>query len=225
MWPPGVSAIALATVGPRAAGVCWFRRVLPDEIDDPMRLLGTDLKRARELGDPMAGMGCLATADADGQPHARMVTLSEIEEGCVRIWTSRNSPKARQLETSLRYELTTWWPSVLRQYRLRGEFDWTEEAELAERFATRPDRSKLWGWLHEELPESSVVPDGIELAERYEAAQRRFAGSVPMSPSVGLLCLRIKRVEVQQIDMHRRIHDRRLLILGDRGWSHVRLVP
>jgi hypothetical protein len=39
------------------------------------------------------------------------------------------------------------------------------------------------------------------------------------------MCLRIQRFEVQEIDMHRRIHDRRLVILGDGGWSEVRLVP
>ena len=98
--------------------------MLPDVIDDPLGLLGADLEAVRTLGGPMAGSGCLATVDADGQPHARMVTLREVDEASVWFWSFRTSPKVKQLEATGRYELTTWWPSTLRQYRMQGDFAW-----------------------------------------------------------------------------------------------------
>lgn len=57
--------------------------MLPDVIENPLRLLSADLEAVRTLGGPMAGVGCLATVDADGQPHARMVTLREVDEASV----------------------------------------------------------------------------------------------------------------------------------------------
>jgi pyridoxamine 5'-phosphate oxidase len=205
--------------------------VLPAEISNPLHLLRSDRAIARDRGDPMAEFGCLATADPSGRPHARFMTLREIDDDCVTLWANSTSPKVNQLALNGHYELTTYWPTLARQYRLQGSHEWVGAALVQALYSARPWRAKVWDWLYEEMPESTPVPDRNSFVARFESLSselERLFGSLDQvgpAPGAGLLRLQVRRVDVQEIDDEQRLHDRRLFVHDGDQWSQLLLVP
>jgi pyridoxamine 5'-phosphate oxidase len=205
--------------------------VLPDKILNPLSLMRTDRELARQRHDAAADFACFATVDASGEPHARFVTLRVINGEHVTFRASGSSPKVHQLQSNGSYELTAYWPSLARQYRLRGTYEWIAASEFPVDYAAVPWRPKVWDWLHEELPQSATVSDRSHFVDRFEscgAGLERFFGNqnaVPPPPSAGIVRLEPQLVEVQALDTEHRLHDRRVLSRAGDGWSQVILVP
>jgi pyridoxine/pyridoxamine 5'-phosphate oxidase len=149
----------------------------------------------------------------------------------VTFWVHGTSPKLEQLKATGGYELTAYWPTVARQYRLRGQYEWIAASELPTKYADLPWRSKVWDWLHEELPQSTPVSERSDFVDRFEIRrtelERRFGDlkAVPPPASAGVVRLEPRRVEVQEIDTERRLHDRRVLTREGDSWSQMLLVP
>ena len=62
----------------------------------------------------------LATAGADGQPHARIVLLKGVQEDGFVFFTNYESNKGRQLEANHRAALLFFWKELERQVRIEG---------------------------------------------------------------------------------------------------------
>src|ERR1041385_311448 len=62
----------------------------------------------------------LATVDARGRPHARMVLLKDAEPGGCTFYTNLTSAKARELGARPEAALVLWWPELSRQVRIEG---------------------------------------------------------------------------------------------------------
>ena len=205
--------------------------MLPDEIDNPLDLMRRDQAVAREHEDASAEFACLATVDADGQPHARFVTIRRIDSLHVTFWASGTSPKILQLNANGNYALTAYWPTLARQYRLQGVYHWIAASSVSDEYAALPWRAKVWDWLHEEMPQSAPAPERGHLVTRFEsqgAELERVFGErelVPPPANAGMVRLEPQRVEVQQIDAERRLHDRRLLVRNGERWTQTVLVP
>lgn len=205
--------------------------MLPDPITNPLELMQTDREAARERQDPTADFACFATVDGHGQPHARFVTLRGIDGVHVTFWANDTSPKLDHLRTNGRYELTAHWPTLARQYRLQGAYEWIPASELLGEHEARPWRAKVWDWVYEEVPQSAPAPDRSSFVAKFESRsidlERAFGGqgAVPPPASAGLVRLEPRRVEVQEIDTERRLHDRRLLVRRGELWTQVVLVP
>jgi len=186
---------------------------------------------AREHQDASAEFACLATVDADGRPHARFVTIRRIDSFHVTFWASGTSPKIRQLNTNRNYALTAYWPTLARQYRLEGVYHWVAASAVPDEYAALPWRAKIWDWLHEEMPQSAPTLDRGHLVTSFERRgvelERAFGGqeAVPAPANAGMVRLEPQRVEVQQIDAERRLHDRRVLVRDGERWTQAVLVP
>lgn len=205
--------------------------MLPDEITNPLVLMQADRALARERQDATAEFACLATVDAGGQPHARFVTIRWIDAEHVTFWASGTSPKLEQLKANGKYELTAYWPTVARQYRLQGAYEWIAASQWPTQYVDLAWRAKVWGWLHEELPQSTPVRERSAFVQRFEsrsAELERLYGdqkAVPPPASEGLLRLEPRQVEVLELDAERRLHDRRVLTREGDAWSQILLVP
>lgn len=205
--------------------------MLPETIANPLSLMRADRELARQRQDAFADLACFATVDANKQPHARFVTLRAFDDEHVAFWASASSPKLDQLRSTGNYELTTYWPTLARQYRLRGTYEWIAASEVREQFAALPWRTRVWSWLHEELAQSTPVSERSQFVDgfwRCGAALERLFGNqnaVPPPADVGLVRLAPSRVEVQALDLAHRLHDRRVLSRAGNGWSQVILVP
>ena len=111
---------------------------------DPLELFRVWLGEAiaANVSEPN-GMS-LATVDAQGQPHCRIVLLKIVDDGGLTFFTNRESDKGRQLRNNPRAAATFWWPLPRnRQVRLTGTVEIVDDAISDRYFAQRPRRAQL----------------------------------------------------------------------------------
>lgn len=112
-----------------------------------------DAAHQQNISDPTAMT--LATVDADGQPHARIVLLKEFNAQGFVFYTHYNSAKAAEIDANPKASLSFFWPQMDRQIRIEGNLTKTSAEQSAEYFASRPRDSQLAALVSHQ---SDVVP-------------------------------------------------------------------
>lgn len=165
----------------------------------------------------------LATVDAAGQPHARVVLLKDCDARGFRFFTNYESEKGLEIAANARVALTFHWPPLERQVRIEGTAEKVSREESEAYFRSRPVRSQLGAWAS---AQSRVLADRQELEAAFAAREREFAGGeVPMPPHWGGYVVRPEVVEFWQ-GRRSRLHDRFRYRRGtDGGWTIERLAP
>ena len=107
----------------------------------------------------------LATADASGQPSARVVLLRGVDPRGFAFFTNYTSRKGRDLETNPRAALCIHWPSLEEQIRIEGSVERLPGEESDAYFDGRPRGSQLGAWASEQ---SEVMPSRETLERRYQ---------------------------------------------------------
>ncbi|MFN6195719.1 MAG: pyridoxal 5'-phosphate synthase, partial [Planctomycetota bacterium] len=111
---------------------------------EPLALLAQWLDEAAAAGVGEPNGMALATVDADGQPHCRVVLCKGLGERGVAFFTNRQSDKGAQLAGNPRAAATFWWPAPRnRQVRLTGRIELAADAESDAYFRSRPRRAQL----------------------------------------------------------------------------------
>ena len=166
---------------------------------------------------------CLATADGDGRPDARLVLLKDVGADGYVFYTNLGSAKARALAENPRAALVLYWEPLGRQVRVRGSVEETTAAEADAYFASRPRGSQVGAWASEQ---SASVPDRAALEEHLREAEARFGDDpVPRPPHWGGFRLKAEEVEFW-LEREYRLHDRFLYRAeAGGGWSVQRLFP
>jgi pyridoxamine 5'-phosphate oxidase len=83
----------------------------------------------------------LATATRDGRPSARAVVLEGFDERGFAFWSSRESPKGRQLAENPRAALVFLWDG--RQVRVEGEVEQVSDDENERHWRGREGKRQL----------------------------------------------------------------------------------
>ena len=116
-----------------------------DEIrgQDPIELFQAWLAEARdgEASEPEAM--CLATADAAGNPSARMVLLKGVDRRGFAFYTNLDSRKGDELIARPRAALCFHWKSLRSQVRIEGPVEMVVPDEADAYFATRARASQI----------------------------------------------------------------------------------
>lgn len=195
---------------------------LLEPVDDPLAQIDAWLEQARRSGATLAEAVCLATADSDGAPSARMVLYRGIHEGRLSFYTNYDSRKARELEANPRAALVFYWTEPQRQIRVEGNVS-RLSAELSDRyFASRPRGSRMSAWASRQ---SRPVADRETLRRRVAEIEARFAGvEVPRPPHWGGYGLTPSAIEFW-VGLEDRLHDRLRYERYGEGWSCARLQP
>lgn len=191
---------------------------------DPLVVLETWLREAREAGLREPEAAALATATADGMPSARMVLMRGLDENGLRFYTSYESRKAGELALNPVAALVFHWPAPLeRQVRVEGAVERLDEGDSLEYFRSRPRGSQIGAWAS---PQSAPVSDRDELDRLYREAEERFAGieDLPLPPGWGGYRLLPLAMELWQ-GRANRFHDRARYTRTDLVWSRLRLAP
>jgi len=193
-----------------------------DLTEDPIELFAIWFERA--LAEvPLADSMCLATADAAGDPDARMVLLKGFDARGFRFFTNEESAKGRQLGERPAAALVLYWRELDRQVRIRGPVERLDPDESDAYFATRPRDSMVGAWAS---PQSRPLAGREELDARVaEIVDRYEGGVVPRPPHWGGFRVVPREIEFWQGQVGR-LHDRfRYVRDADGGWSWSRLAP
>ena len=191
-------------------------------LSDPIEEIRAHFERARETesGDPTAM--CLATADAEGRPSARMVLLKRIDPRGLVFFTNYTSRKARQIEENPHAALCIHWPSLKVQVRAEGQVARISDDESDAYFATRSRGSQVGAWASRQ---SSALDSRARLVARVAKYEARFAGrAVPRPPFWGGFRLAPERIELWW-NRANRLHERRLYTREGDGWTSELLYP
>ena len=147
----------------------------------------------------------LATVDADGRPHSRVVLLKHFDADGFVWYTYQESDKARQLEANPHAALLFYWCALERQVRIEGAVERLDPAGADEYFYSRPEGSRF----------SAAASEQSSPVENREVLERRVAelhdehpdGNVPRPEAWGGYRMRPERFEFWQ-GRKDRLHDR-----------------
>jgi pyridoxamine 5'-phosphate oxidase len=164
----------------------------------------------------------LATVDAQGHPHARVVLLKGFDLHGFVFYTNFQSRKGEELLALPYAALCFYWPTLERQIRVEGAVEPVTNEEADAYFATRARASQLGAWASDQ---SRPLASRAELEQRFAEVEARFAGRpVPRPPQWSGFRLAPERLELWRARPNR-LHERELYTLEPAGWSHQLLFP
>ncbi len=176
--------------------------------------------RAAEVDEPNAMT--LATVDADGSPHARIVLLKDLDAAGFVFFTNYDSDKGRELAARPAAALVFVWLPLERSVRVEGVVERVTAAESDAYFAVRPRASQLGAVAS---PQSAVVANRAALERSFAEAEARYEGTTVERPAHwGGYRVVPSMVEFWQ-GRRSRLHDRLRYRRSGDGWVIARLAP
>jgi pyridoxamine 5'-phosphate oxidase len=192
--------------------------------DEPLALFSQWFAEAVKTEQPPVEPNAmtLATVDADGRPHCRVLLLKGLDATGFTFFTNYDSAKGQQLAAHPFAAMTFFWPSLERQVRIEGRIEKVSAADSDAYFQVRPLGSRLGAWAS---PQSQVIVDRTELEDLLVQTQQRFLDQAPhCPPHWGGYRLLPERIEFWQ-GRSSRLHDRLNYRLEAERWVRERLAP
>ncbi len=168
----------------------------------------------------------LATADAAGQPAARIVLLKSFDARGFVFYSHTDGRKGAELAANPRAALLFWWPHLGEagvEVRIEGTTERVSDEEADAYFAQRPRMSQIGAWASEQ---SRTLEDRETFERRIDAFEHEFEGRAVTRPEDWSGT----RVVPHAIEFWHgakfRLHERWLYERGvDGGWSKRMLYP
>lgn len=176
--------------------------------------------RTTEINDSNAMT--IATADASGQPSARMVLLKGHGPDGFVFYTNQQSRKAGDIGENPKAAILFHWKSLRRQIRIEGSLSSVPDEAADAYFATRGRDSQLGAWASDQ---SRPLDSRATFEARFAEMTQRFAGQdVPRPPHWSGYRLAPVHFEFWQDQAHR-LHERRIFTRCGDTWTEGLLYP
>jgi len=190
--------------------------------NDPIAEFQSLFEKAKRSEPGDATACCLATAEADGRPTARMVLLKGVAADGFVFFTNYGSRKAAQLDANPRAALCFYWSSLDRQVRVEGPVERLDAAESDAYYASRPRGSRIAAWASKQ---SQPLASRADLVARVARLEAKYLGrEVPRPDFWGGYRLAPERIEIWHNQLYR-LHDRFVYRATSDGWDRQRLYP
>lgn len=192
------------------------------ETADPFELFGTWYGEVQESDIKEPTAVCLATADADGAPAARMVLLKDWSRDGFVFYTNLESDKGRALRANPKAALLFYWMPFGRQVRVQGDVEQVTDEEADAYFASRARQSRIGAWASKQ---SRPMSDRYELERRVARYGLKYAtGEVPRPPHWSGFRVVPQRIEFWQEGKFR-LHQRLVYTRDGGEWTTQWLFP
>ena len=155
------------------------------------------------------------------QPQSRTLVLREVE-GSLAIFINKSSPKWNELKNGI--ALQTYWASTQVQYRMSVSTKPVDIKIINESWQLRPDIPKKMDWIYQDgIPQSTEVSSLDQI--RVEIQKISSVGKLTATQNATGLILIPDKIERLSLDTLDGIHDRKLYLQTDEGWSESQLMP
>lgn len=191
---------------------------------EPLATCQAWFQEAETMGFANPNAMTLATVDAQGRPHARIVLLRGFDARGAVFFTNRQSDKGSQLAANAHAALLFHWDRepIGRQIRIEGAVTFASDAESDAYWNGRPRESQLNAWASQQ---SRPVESRAALQRAQAELEKKFAGApIPRPAHWGGYRVSLERIELWQGDKYR-LHDRIVYTRSGGGWSIERLSP
>lgn len=194
-----------------------------DPPPDPLCDLGAWIEEAREAGLAHSAAATFATADADGRPSARTVTLKRLEPDALVFTSALWTRKARDVEANPHVALLFFWPELGRQAHVTGSVAVGSRALAAELYAERDGLHQLQTIVSRQG--EPIDADQLETMKARLAHLAAVQETLPACPDDwGALLVTPEAVELWS-ESPDRLHDRRLFTRSADLWTVQLLSP
>lgn len=164
----------------------------------------------------------LATVDAKGKPHTRVVLLKEVDTKGFVFYTNYASDKGKELAANPYASLCFMWLELERQVRIDGKVEKIPNEESEAYFKQRPYKSQLGALASNQ---SEVVESREFLEKKFAALEAKYPeGKVPKPETWGGYRVIPEAIEFWQ-GRRSRLHDRVKYELDGGKWNIKRLSP
>jgi pyridoxamine 5'-phosphate oxidase len=189
---------------------------------DPYELFSAWYAEARETEPNDSNAMTLATADAEGQPSARMVLLKGHGPDGFVFYTNQESRKAEDIQANPKAAFLFHWKTLRRQIRIEGSLSRVDDDVADKYFATRSRDSQLGAWASDQ---SRPLENRETFEARFVETQKRFDGKdISRPPHWSGYCLSPSHFEFWR-DREHRLHERRVFTRDGDGWTEGWLYP
>ena len=195
---------------------------------DPIDEIISEREKARERGDLNANVCFLATVTEEGAGTVRALSLRDIDHRGFGVLVNGLSVKWAELQSGRGFELLMYWPTVSRQYRIRGRLTPMDEEDRRRYWDRKSHGSKLLEHYYPTFePQTTVVPSRERLVCRYRGVGEDgipTRSSVPLPDSLVGVYVVPEQIETWHSG-EGRLHDRHRYTRTADGWKDEVLVP
>lgn len=197
------------------------------DISDPIDEIVSARELAREKGDLLANVCFLATVTKEGGGTARALSLRDIDQRGFGVMVNGLSVKWAELESGRGFELLIYWPTVSRQFRIRGRLIPMDDEDRRRYWDRKTHGSKLLEHYYPTFePQTTAVSSRDHLVSGIEELEKRYPdeSNVPLPDSLIGVCVEPEQIETWHSG-EGRLHDRHRYTRTADGWRDEVLVP